>query len=391
MSLGICYPKPSMAGFRKLLFVVVKHTRSLGASEDLVVAAAAELATRGRPPAFWFNFCPPESDGRIKRLRAAGCRIHFHDARSPLLRVCRRLSRSADRRALESSLVAALQAELPDRVILNQGGNSDASVEAPMLQRAGVPYAVLCHSATESSWPGPEFLPAMRAIYTGASHRLFVSKAILQLTEAQLGLTLDQVFVVYNPCKLSAIQISQWPYTNTGFSLAAVSRLENRQKGHDLILRTLALPQWRERPLAITFYGEGPHRQTLESYAAALDLTSVSFAGHVDDIQAIWRQHHGFIQASRYEGYGLSLVEAMFCERMVVTTPIPAAKEFVTEGETGFFARAASVEEVNDALDRAWSKRDIWREMGFAACRRVSEGYPKQPIEDFLGLLQKLN
>lgn len=372
------------------LFVVVKHTRSLGASEDLVVGAAERLASTGPAPALWFNFRPPEQDWRIKKLRAAGCRISFHDEQHPLLRLRRRLSRKADRTALESALQSTLEAEQPTRVILNQGGNSDASVEAPLLQQSGIPYAVLCHSATESSWPEPEFQPAMQAIFTGASRCLFVSEWIWQLTEAQLGLILDNCAVVYNPCKFASTQSPKWPDESACFSLAAVSRLENKQKGHDLILRALALPQWRERPLSVTFYGEGPHRQPLESYAAALGLHSVRFAGQVDDIQAIWQRHHGFIQASRYEGYGLSLLEAMFCERMAITTPIPSATEFVTEGETGFLAKAASVEEIADALERAWLMRDQWQEMGLAAARRVEIGYPKDPVGDFLTLIQEI-
>jgi glycosyltransferase involved in cell wall biosynthesis len=379
-----------MKAASSLMFAVVKHTRSLGASEDLVVAAAERLACVGKAPAFWFNFRPSESDTRIQRLRTAGCRIYFHDEHHPLLRVRRRFFRFANRTALESSLRSALKTEQPDLVILNQGGNSDASVEAPVLQQAGIRYAVLCHSATESSWPGPEFLPAMRSIFTGANLCLFVSEANWQLTEAQLGMKFHRAAVVYNPCKFTEIQQSTWPDKSAVFSLAAVSRMENKQKGHDLILQVLARPEWRERSLSVTFYGEGPHRESLESYSAALGLQSVNFAGHEDDIQAIWQRHHGFIQASRYEGYGLSLLEAMFCERMAVTTQIPAATEFVTEGETGFLARAASVEELADALERAWLRRDRWQAMGIAAAKRVQSGYPKDPVGDFLTLIHKI-
>lgn len=375
----------------RYLFVVVKHTRSIGASEDLVVAAAERLASIGEAPAFWFNFCPPESDARIKRLRGAGCRIHFHDWNHPLLRIRRRFSGSANRVAIESSLRSTLRTEKPTRVVLNQGGNSDASVEASILQQERIPYSVLCHAATESSWPGPEFLPAMRSIFSGARQCLFVSKWIWQLTEAQLGMKFDRAAVVYNPCKFSSIQVSPWPNNQSVLSLAAVSRIENKQKGHDLILRTLALPEWRERPLSVTFYGEGPHRETLESYASALGLNSVHFAGHVDDLPAIWQHHHGFIQASRYEGYGLSLLEAMFCERMAIATPIPSATEFVTEGETGFLSRAASVEEIADALDRAWKHRNRWQEVGVAAAKRVESGYPKDPVGEFLTITQSFH
>jgi glycosyltransferase involved in cell wall biosynthesis len=210
------------------------------------------------------------------------------------------------------------------------------------------------------------------------------------LTEAQLGMKFHRAAVVYNPCKFTEIQQSTWPDDSTVFSLAAVSRLENKSKGHDLILQVLARPEWRERSLAVTFYGEGPHREPLESYAAALGLQSVHFAGHVHDIQGIWQQHHGFIQASRYEGYGLSLLEAMFCGRMAVATPFPAAIEFIREVETGFVARAASVEELAIGLESAWAQRHRWQEMGKAAAELVQNSYPKDPVGDFIKLLDEI-
>lgn len=372
----------------KILFVVVKHGCSIGASEDLVFAAASRMAESGDPPAFWFNFPPSQDDKRIQQLIAAGCRIYFWDSSTRFVRIRKRFLHDSFRRARENSLRKALQCENPTRVILNQGGNSDASLEAPVLRKAGVPYIVISHSATASTWPEPDFLLSMRSIYEQADCSFFVSREIRELTEAQLGIVLDRALVIYNPCKYTSIQSCRWPDLEShSLSLAAIARLENKTKGHDLILRVLALPCWRNRPLQITFYGAGPHRDTLESYAEVLRLESVTFAGQVHDISATWERHHGFIQASRYEGYGLSLLEAMFCQRMAITTPIPAAKEFVTEGETGFLARAASVEELSDALERAWTKRDHWREMGLAASRRVDDGYPKDPVGDFLILI----
>lgn len=369
------------------LFVVVKHTKSLGASEDLVIAAAERLAAEGQSCAFWFNFRPQESDQRIQRLRAVNCPIYYPNRTGLSIRIRRRLQSSALQHTVKRSLTRALRLEQPGMVVLNQGGNSDASIEASLLVQFAVQYVVICHAATESSWPSPEFLPAMRTIFTGAAHCFFVSKWVQELTEAQLGMLLNRASVVYNPCKFSQIQSCSWPSSGEAISLASVSRLENKSKGHDLILRTLAQPPWRERNLTVTFYGEGPHRETLESYAKALGLDSVIFAGHTSDIASIWKNHHTFIQASRYEGYGLSLLEAMFCDRIAITTPIPSATEFVTEGETGFLARAASVEELADALERAWAERARWQEMGLAAARRVESGYPKDPVEDFLSLI----
>lgn len=374
--------------FSKYLFAVVKHGRLMGASEDLVVAAAVRLSEAGRAPAFWFNFRPPESDERIQRLRAAGCRIHCHDPRNLVQRIRGRLGRSDTAASLRRSLLKALAEERPTLVLLNQGGNSDAGVEAAVLRDAGVAHVVLCHAATEWSWPNPDFLPVMRAIFADARRCLFVSDANRELTEAQIGMVIGNAAVVYNPCKFTRAEQIPWPAGDGELSLAVVSRIENIQKGHDLILGALARPEWRSRPLSVTFYGDGPHRDSLNAYAKDLRLESVRFAGHVDDIRSIWLWHHGFIQASRYEGYGLSLLEAMFCGRLAIATPFPAALEFIKDGETGFLARSASVVELANVLERAWYQRDRWQKIGASAAALVQKTYPSDPVGDFLNLLK---
>jgi glycosyltransferase involved in cell wall biosynthesis len=371
----------------RYLFAVVKHGRLLGASEDLVTAAAVEMASAGQAPVFWFNFKPPETDQRIRRLREAGCPIHFHDPAGLALRVRRRLGFADESAFLRASLRQAIREARPSMVVLNQGGNSDAGFEAAFFQEEGLPYTVLCHSATESSWPDSDFLPIMRGIFAGARSSLFVSAAIHRLTEAQIGMVIPDSAVVYNPCKFGQAIDIRWPDDQKGLSLAVVSRIENKSKGHDLILGAMARPEWRERPLSVTFYGDGPHREPLIAYAKDLGLESVHFAGHVDDIRSIWEKHHGFIQASRFEGYGLSPVEAMFCGRMAIATPFPAAVEFVQDGETGFLARAASVIELSAALEHAWAERHRWREMGKVAAEKVMERYPKDPVGNFLELI----
>lgn len=371
------------------LFVVVKHTRCLGASEDLVVAAAERMLGAGRSVAFWFNFRPLESEGWIQRLRIAGCRIHFHDQAGFAFRVRRRLGRANESASIIKSLRQALTDEKPEMVLLNQGGNSDAACEAAVLQEERIDYTVLNHAATEWSWPEPDFLPFLRAIFTGARRCLFVSNANRQLTEAQLGMVLPNAAVVYNPCKFTRAEEIPWPACDDAWSLAVVSRIENKQKGHDLIIQALARPEWRRRPLSVTFYGDGPHRESLAGYAENLGLESVSFPGHCKDIRALWSQHHGFIQASRSEGYGLSLLEAMFCGRLAIATPFPAAVEFIREGETGFLARGATVAEVADVLERAWSQRHRWQEIGAKAAGLVDAVYPKDPVGDFLKILQE--
>lgn len=282
------------------------------------------------------------------------------------------------------SLRKTIQSVGPARTLVNQGGNTDATAECSVLRESQIAYDILCHNATAWTWPSQQLFIQLRKMFESARRALFVSHDNLKLTEAQIAKKIDQGEVIYNPTKFSGLENIPMRTKGDCMNLACVARLSCRQKGQDLILQVLSLPKWKNREILVTFYGDGPHRQGLEEYSSALDLKSTRFAGHVGDVRKIWEENHFFIQPSRFEGYGLSLVEAMFCQRAAIATPFPSAKEFIRDGETGFLARGVTVEELDDVMERAWQERLNWRALGEAAGKRVADGYPQDPVKQFI-------
>ena len=106
--------------------------------------------------------------------------------------------------------------------------------------------------------------------------------------------------------------------------------------------------------------------------ARHLGIEQVTFMGHTDSIEDVWRTHHGLVLPSRAEGLPLALVEAMRCGRVPIVTDVGGNAEVVQEPETGFVAAGATVVHVADALERAWATREGWRSIGTAAAERVA-------------------
>ena len=106
--------------------------------------------------------------------------------------------------------------------------------------------------------------------------------------------------------------------------------------------------------------------------ARNLGLTSVTFAGFVSDVSAIWSSHHGLILPSRCEGLPIVLVEAMLSGRVPVVTDVGGNAEVVEDGVTGYLAAAATEDSLDDAMERAWNERHRWREIGAAAAAPIS-------------------
>jgi glycosyltransferase involved in cell wall biosynthesis len=270
----------------------------------------------------------------------------------------------------------------PDLVVIFQGTNAGGSEWAKACREAAIPYVMIVHCNSEFWWFREHFSEAV-ASYTAARRIFCVSRNNLDLLRLQVGEPLPNGEVIWNPCDLSPESPPAWPDESRVWRLACVARTDIAAKGQDLLLQTLARPEWRDRPIELNFFGDGPHQLALRRIADMLQLDNVHFRGHVSNIRAIWEQNHLLVLPSRYEGMPPTLVEAMWCGRPAVVTDVGGNAELCVDGETGFVAPAATVPCFADALQRAWDRRKEWPQMGQAARARVESQIPKDPVALF--------
>jgi glycosyltransferase involved in cell wall biosynthesis len=105
----------------------------------------------------------------------------------------------------------------------------------------------------------------------------------------------------------------------------------------------------------------------------------VRFVGQVDDVGAIWSRHQALILPSRCEGLPLALVEAMLAGRLVIATDAGGTKEVVDDNVTGFLASAATPDALEEAMNRAWSRRHEWPQIATVAAERIRRLVPRDP------------
>jgi glycosyltransferase involved in cell wall biosynthesis len=278
----------------------------------------------------------------------------------------------------------------PDLVLVSQDFYSTGVEWMNLCARLGLPYAIVLQAAAECIWP-PDSVTAQLAIaYERAAARFFVSHGNLRLLRAILATPLHNSKVVRNPFNVSYDAAPPWPDESDGFRLACVGRLHPLSKGQDILLAVLASEKWKQRPLHVSLYGMGPNRAGLEYLKNAYGLDSVSFGGHTANVEEIWRAHHGLILPSRFEGLPLAAVEAMLCGRFCVVTKVAGNAELLDDNVTGFVAAAPATELLDEALERAWSRRAEWREIGQLAAKQVRSLVPRDPAREFAQELRSL-
>lgn len=144
------------------------------------------------------------------------------------------------------------------------------------------------------------------------------------------------------------------------------------RKGHDLLLRALAiLPKSGPAPHLI-IGGDGEEQGALEALSQSLGLSQqVHFLGYTRDIAAICAAADVFALVSRDEAFPLTLLEAGHFGLPVVATRVGGVGELVVDGETGLLVERGDVAGIAAALTRLLADPGLREGFGAAGRSRV--------------------
>ncbi len=116
-----------------------------------------------------------------------------------------------------------------------------------------------------------------------------------------------------------AVALPAHPFS---FVLMTVGRLEPEKRIID-ILYALGRLQHQYRSVGLMVVGDGTRKRALMQIAKKLGLQDrVMFLGWRTDMLALLQSAHAYIQASAYEGYGRTLVEAALARLPIITTDV---------------------------------------------------------------------
>jgi glycosyltransferase involved in cell wall biosynthesis len=278
-----------------------------------------------------------------------------------------------------------LETERPDAVLITLGYHSDPLPVAEECHRCGIPYGINLQCASSFFFIPGDRMDEYRNWYRHAKRIYFVSEENQLKLQNNLALQLDQSEIIANPFNVRVEANPDWPSTENGYRLAVVGRLHFQSKGQDLIVDVMKQPKWQERNLKVHFYGhdQGNLRQLNELIAMHQLQTQLFYEGYHQNVEQIWETNHALLLPSRYEGAPLAFIEAMFCNRIAITTDIGRNRELMTDNHSGFLAPAASVELLDEALERAWQARDQWQAMGKNAGQQIRRQYPLDPVREY--------
>ena len=366
---------------KRILFISTTTGYAWPGSEELWYRAALGLLHSNCRVAAWVNNDIARST-QIADLRKEGAEVAAWKTPSLLdLAAFRaRLFTPFPRSALDSlDTVVVSTGSLPSLAYLHG--------LLPSLLETKAEVVILCQFNAEQLVISPQERARVASLLAKARKVVFVSAHNRDTASRQFGIDLSAQPVISNPIRFTTDTYFGWPRSELPH-FANVARMETGWKCQDVLLDILRGPTWQEREWRMTFFGEGPDRAHLEKLTKDYGLGDrVVFAGYVPAAGDIWREQHVLLLPSRGEGRPLALLEAMMASRPAVVTDVGGIAETVEDGINGWVAESAAPASFAAAMERAWTDRARWRQMGEAGHRRIKAIASEGSVYDLMAII----
>ena len=162
--------------------------------------------------------------------------------------------------------------------------------------------------------------------------------------------------VIYNPLTLKP----GVPSEGTSKTFLAVGRFSHQHKGFDLLIEAFHLFAQKNQEWKLDIVGEGVeeglYKELIKKYSLENRVTIHPFTNHVQDY---YSNAQVYVLSSRWEGFGLVLIEAMAHGLPVVSSDLPTSQEIM--GDFGLYFKNGDIEALAERLEEAthidWNKK----------------------------------
>ena len=161
--------------------------------------------------------------------------------------------------------------------------------------------------------------------------------------------------VVLNGIDVYKIKHQQYSQTDTNlFQIVQVSRLMHEKKGQHILIQAVnKLIRQGYNQIRLDFIGDGESHEYLEGLVKKLDITKyVRFLGDKDQsyIYEHLCNYNLFVQPSIYEGFGLTVTEAMAAKIPVLVSENQGPLEIIDNGKYGYAFKNQSIEDCAEKI-----------------------------------------
>lgn len=164
------------------------------------------------------------------------------------------------------------------------------------------------------------------------------------------------------------------------------------QKGLDRMLEAWKIIVSKRNDWVLKLVGEGNQEEYLKQQCHKLGITdNVIFASATKDIAKEYINSSLFLFTSRFEGFGLVLVEAMQCSVPCVSFDCPyGPSDIIDNGVNGYLIENGNVEEFAKAILKLIEDDELRKKMGKMAIDKAKQYLPENIMPKWIELFNRL-
>ena len=164
------------------------------------------------------------------------------------------------------------------------------------------------------------------------------------------------------------------------------------QKGYDRLLNAWKLVHEKQPNWQLEIYGSIAPEFALQEQADTLGIaTSVHFYPPVKDIQTKYLEASIYAMSSRFEGFGMVLIEAMACGLPCISFDCKyGPADIIQNGVDGYVIKNGDVEALSNAINHLIEDENLLKAMGQQAKENVKRYLPEKIMPQWDNLFKRL-
>lgn len=182
--------------------------------------------------------------------------------------------------------------------------------------------------------------------------------------------------------------LSESPMKKEDYNILTVGRLDDGMKGMDITIETCRILVSKGLSFHWYILGKGAFRETMQAFIKEHNLEShLSLMGTTDNPYPYFKAADLYVQTSRHEGYGLSIVEARLLNTPVVTTRFDTVFMQMINGKNGLVVDI-DAKAVADAIERIMNDKALYNSIVEYLKHEEKENY--ESVRKFDRLIKEL-
>lgn len=193
-----------------------------------------------------------------------------------------------------------------------------------------------------------------------------------------------KIHTIQNGIDIDEFKNSSPEYNLSQPSITMVAAFRPQKDHHNVIDSLKYIPNAH-----LYLAGNGETRNEIETYVSQNKLEAqVHFLGHIDDIGNLYKSSDCAILCSKYEGFGLSAVEAMASGTPIIVSDVPGLRDVVSSA--GILVPPSDAEALANAIRNVLTDSTLRASLVKAGLERASQFSIESTVNQYIALYNNL-